>query len=211
MCRWPMLAALGLALACGCRGWPPSEGDPLPPDGFDACFAGERADFVANWRGVTDEEGFDDPEVRRLMSSERREVLQMIADLSMRSHWSVAGGCLRFDGREGGGPLATRREYEDFDLVAEWRSADGEGWVCVRGVAPVRTASFRRPAGEWNRLCLSVRGDRVSVWANGLPVADGLPLENRFRRGAAVPEVGRVELHAAGGAVDWRNVFVRAL
>ena len=119
--------------------------DPLPgqarpcPAGFTAYFSG-RAGDLANWKGVTPEEGFDNPHKRRKATREKRAEMQAKADADMIRHWHVRNGNLYFDGFKGGYSLATRRDYGDFELWADWRilSITGDSGLYLRGAPQVQ-------------------------------------------------------------------------
>ena len=109
------------------------------PCGFKTYFAGREED-LANWKGVTTAENFDNPAVRQAASPEKRAAMQKIADEGMRDHWSVRNGNLFFDGFKGGYSLATARDYGDFEMWADWRimSITGDSGLYLRGSPQVQ-------------------------------------------------------------------------
>lgn len=66
-----------------------------------------------------------------------------------------------------------------------------------------------RPFGEWNRFRIVMVGERVTVYLNDLLVVDHARMENYFDRNRPMPRTGPIQLQTHGGAIDWRNVFIR--
>ena len=110
------------------------------PCGFKTYFNGCPKQLAANWKGVTTEEKFDNPIVRQAATPEKRALMQKIADLGMANHWSVRNGNLFFDGFKGGYSLATRQDYADFEMWADWRtmSITGDSGLYLRGSPQVQ-------------------------------------------------------------------------
>jgi hypothetical protein len=192
-----------------------------PPPGFEALFDGKS---LEGWQGLA-----GDPPVVAKMSAEERAKARRAADAVMRRHWRVEDGALRFDG--GGANLQTAREFGDFELLLDWKiEPKGDSGVYLRGVPQVQIwddpvgsgglynnqrgpskpmSVADRPAGEWNRFRIVMRGERVWVWLNGVPVVKDVVLENYWDRGQPVPARGPIELQAHGTELWFRNVFVR--
>lgn len=73
----------------------------------------------------------------------------------------------------------------------------------IRAAAtPARPAD--RPPGEWNRLRVLLRGERVRVWVNGTPVVPDAWLPG-------LPPRGPLGLQAHGSPVEFTNLYVRSL
>ena len=211
------------------------DGRESAPDGFVPLFNGKDLD---GWKGVTTEEKFSWPGVRRAALPEKRKAMQAKADELMRSHWFVRDGALFFDGLPGGYSLATAKDYGNFELQADWRllCVDGDSGFYLRGVPqvqiwdpnkwfglgsggiwnntealsnPLRRAD--RPIGDWNRCRMRLVGDRLSVWLNGEKVVDDVVYENRRQPGAPLPLIDQIELQCHGDPVEFRNIFIREL
>jgi hypothetical protein len=92
------------------------------------------------WKGVTTAESFDNPLVRAKASKEKLAEMQVIADKGRDDHWFVRNGSLYFDGYKGGYSLATKRDYADFELWADWRtlSITGDSGLYLRGAPQVQ-------------------------------------------------------------------------
>lgn len=81
-----------------------------------------------------------------------------------------------------------------------------------------------KPFGEWNSIRVIMVGDKVTVFLNEKLVVDYASLDNYFDRkgkgkkgkakpqGAGkFPETGPIQLQTHGGAIRWRNVFLREI
>jgi|GEM_PF-62710 len=207
------------------------------PEGFETYFAGKESDF-AMWKGVTTKEGFDNPLKRYAATPEKRAEIQKFADEEMRKHWSIRNGNLYFDGYKGGYSLATKRDYEDFELWADWRilSITGDSGLYLRGAPQVQIWDAHnqwnigsgglynnkknpsralkiadKQVGDWNRFHVIMKGERVTVWLNGELVVDNVKLENYWDRSRPIFPKDQIELQCHGDPLEWRNVFIREL
>lgn len=207
------------------------------PKGFTEYFAGKESD-LANWKGVTTDEGFDNPKVRHAATKEKLAEMQLRADRQMMEHWHVRNANLFFDGYKGGYSLATARDYEDFEMWADWRimSVTGDSGLYLRGSPQVQIWDAHnqwnigsgglynnqknpskalvvadRQVGDWNRFHVVMRGDKVTVWLNGALVVDNVALENYWDRRRLIYPVEQIELQCHGDPIEWRNIFIREL
>ena len=207
------------------------------PKGFTPYFQGRASDLV-NWKGVTTEEGFDNPKVRQAATPEKRAAMQKIADEGMRAHWHIRNGNLFFDGYRGGYSLATAKDLEDFELWADWRimSVTGDSGLYLRGAPQVQIWDAHnqwhigsgglynnkknpskalvvadRPVGDWNRFHVVMKGEKVTVWLNGQLVVDNVTLENYWDRSRPIFPKEQLELQCHGDPTEWRNIFIREL
>jgi len=208
------------------------------PKGFVAYFDGDESDLPEFWKGVTTEEKFDNPVVRQAATSEKRAEMQKIADKGRDEHWHVRNGNLYFDGYRGGYSLATKEDYEDFEMWADWRimSITGDSGLYLRGSPQVQIwdahnqwnigsgglyNNQKNPSkalkiadklvGDWNRFHVIMRGDKVTVWLNGELVVDNVTLENYWDRKRPIFFKEQIELQCHGDPTEWRNIFIRAL
>ena len=110
------------------------------PCGFETYFDGCPSQLKTMWKGVTTDEKFDNPVVRQKATPEKRAEMQAKADAQRDAHWSVRNGNLYFDGFKGGYSLATKRDYADFELWADWRimSITGDSGLYLRGSPQVQ-------------------------------------------------------------------------
>ena len=91
---------------------------------------------------------------------------------------------------QGSGELTNYRHDEK--LPAHVRAA----------AAPNRKAD--RPAGQWNRFQITVRGQKVTVELNGERVIDGVELPD-------LPARGPIALQYHGDPIEFANLFVKSL
>jgi sugar phosphate isomerase/epimerase len=207
------------------------------PEGFETFFAGKE-EHLANWKGVTTEQKFDNPIVRQAATPEKRRQMQAKADELMRRHWSVRNGNLFFDGFKGGYSLATNRDFEDFEMWADWRilSITGDSGLYLRGAPQVQIwdahnqwhigsgglynnqknpskplALADKQVGDWNRFYVKMVGDRVTVKLNGVLVVDNVKLENYWDRKRPIFPIEQIELQCHGDPIEWRNIFIKPL
>ncbi|MHC4560791.1 MAG: 3-keto-disaccharide hydrolase, partial [Planctomycetota bacterium] len=105
-----------------------------PPEGFVALFNGKD---LTGWKGLL-ARPYDNPIKRAKLSPEALAKEQAKADKSMREHWKVADGVLEFDGK--GPSLATLRDYEDFELLVDWKIVNprGDSGIYLRGTPQVQ-------------------------------------------------------------------------
>ena len=208
------------------------------PEGFAAYFDGDESDLAEYWKGVTTEQKFDNPIVRQAATEEKRAEMQKIADKGRDEHWSVRNGALHFDGFKGGYSLATKEDYEDFEMWADWRilSITGDSGLYLRGAPQVQIwdahnqwnigsgglynnkenpskalAIADAKVGDWNRFHVIMRGDKVTVWLNGVLVVDNVTLENYWDRRRPIFFKEQIELQCHGDPTEWRNIFIRKL
>ncbi|MGN0851964.1 MAG: DUF1080 domain-containing protein [Kiritimatiellia bacterium] len=205
------------------------------PDGFVQLFDGRT---LANWKGVTTAEKFDNPKVRQAATPEKRAAMQKLADKGMVAHWFVRDGALFFDGFRGGYSLATARDYGDFELWVDWRtlSIQGDSGLYLRGTPQVQIWDAHnqwgigsgglynnrqnpskalcvadRQVGDWNTFHVVMRGEKVTVELNGVMVVDNVTLENYWDRGQPIFPVEQIELQCHGDPLEFKNVFIREL
>ena len=208
------------------------------PDGFTAYYNGDPEQLKTMWKGVTTEGKFDNPFVRQAATKEERELMQIIADKGRDDHWHIRNGVLYFDGFKGGYSLATKQDYGDFEMWADWRimSITGDSGLYLRGNPQVQIwdahnqwhigsgglfNNQKNPSkalviadnlvGDWNRFHVIMRGDRVTVWLNGQLVVDDVTLENYWDRSKPIFPIEQIELQCHGDPTEWRNVFIKAL
>jgi len=79
----------------------------------------------------------------------------------------------------------------------DWGSVDGK----ERRIKNL-TDHSEKPLGEWNKMVIECRGDRIKVWENGEAVNDGF--------GATVRK-GQIALQAEGSEVEFRKVELTPL
>ena len=65
--------------------------------------------------------------------------------------------------------------------------------------------------GEWNTFHIIMKGDKVTVYLNGILVTDNTPLENFWNRKLPLFAKEQIELQAHGTFVSYRNIYLREL
>ncbi|MCC6144024.1 MAG: DUF1080 domain-containing protein, partial [Candidatus Hydrogenedentes bacterium] len=200
--------------------------EPGCPKGFVPLFNGKD---LTGWKGLV-----EDPEKRAQMSPEELAEKQKAADESMRAHWSVVDGALKFDG--GGESLVTARDYEDFEMLVDWKiEAGGDSGIYLRGTPQVQIwdpaewpqgsgglynnkkgpsdpiVKADKPIGEWNHFRIRMIGEKVTVWLNGVLVVDDVVLENYWNRDKPIYPSGPIELQNHGSTLWFKNLCINEI
>ena len=205
------------------------------PFGYTQLFDGKT---LANWKGVTTNEKFDNVLVRQAATPEKRAEMQKIANEGMREHWHIRDGALFFDGFQGGYSLATAKDYKDFDMWVDWRilSVDGDSGLYLRGSPQVQIWDANNcwgigsgglynnqknpsqalsiadnPVGSWNTFHVTMKGEKVTVFLNGVKVVDDTVLENYWDRKQPIFPVEQIELQCHGDPIEFKNIFIKEL
>ena len=199
--------------------------------GFISIFNGKD---LSGWKGLA-----GNPISRSKMTKEQLDSEQKAANDRMTKDWKVENGVLVFDGK-GFDNLCSEKEYEDFELLLDWRmEAKGDGGVYLRGSPQVQTwDTSRRDAGaqvgsgglynnqiyqskplavadnpinEWNTFRIKMVGDKVTVYLNGVLVTDNVILENYWDRNLPIFKNGQIELQAHGTRLEFREIYIREI
>jgi hypothetical protein len=198
----------------------------LLKEGFIPLFNGKN---LGGWKGLV-----ADPPKRALMTPEEMTRAQAEADELMRRHWKVIEGALVFDGQ--GHSLCTSKDYADFELFVDWRiEPKGDSGIYLRGSPQVQIwdpeqnpegsgglynnktnpakplIRADRPAGQWNTFFVRMTGERVTVYCNGIPVADNVVMENYWERDKPIYPAGQIELQAHSTRLFFKNIYVREI
>ena len=65
--------------------------------------------------------------------------------------------------------------------------------------------------GEWNSFHIIMRGEKVTVFLNGVKVVDGITLENYWDRNRKIFPVEQIELQAHGSLTYFRDIYIKEL
>ena len=163
---------------------------------FSECWTVENGDLVNNGKGpyaTTDSEYGD---------------IELLIDYQM-SPGADSGIYLR------GNPQI--QIWDTTEAAGHWRhgAAKGSGglWNNPRrdpGRMPLVHAD--RPVGEWNRMRIRLIGSRTWIWLNDQLVVDGVIFSDYWSKGKApLAARGRLHLQTHGGAMRWRNIFIREI
>lgn len=188
---------------------------------------------LTGWKGLV-----ENPVKREGMSADTLAHRQVIANRIMHEGWIVRDGLLVFTGK--GDNLATVRRFGDFEMYVDWKiTKDGDAGIYLRGTPQVQIWDTSRvqsgaqvgsgglynnqkhpskplqvadnPPGEWNHFHIVMKGDKVTVYLNGVLVTDNVTMENYWDRNQPIFPKEQVELQAHGTYVAYRNIFIRDL
>ena len=67
------------------------------------------------------------------------------------------------------------------------------------------------PLGEWNTFKIMMKGDRVTVYLNGVLVTDNVILENYWDRSLPIFAKEQIELQAHGSPVVYRDIYIKEI
>lgn len=87
----------------------------------------------------------------------------------------------------------------------EARRGPKENWGITEGKerrVKNLTDNSEKPLGEWNKMTIECRGDKIKVWVNGDLVNDGF---------GATAQKGQIALQAEGAEVEFRKVDLTPL
>ncbi len=184
---------------------------------------------LSGWKGLV-----GNPKSRAHMSEEERGKAQEKADESMRNHWMVKDGTLEFDGK--GESLCTAKDYRDFEMLVDWKiGPHGDSGIYLRGTPQVQIwdpaqwpegsgglynnkkglskplQKADNPIGEWNTFYIKMIGERVTVYLNGILVADKVIMENYWERDKPIYPLGQIELQSHNSPLFFRNLYIREI
>jgi len=203
----------------------------MPYDyGFVSLFNGVD---LTGWKALV-----ENPIARSKMTEEQLNAAQKAANEKTKGDWIVKDGLLVFTGH--GDNLATDKKYADFEMYVDWKITEkGDAGIYLRGSPQVQIwDTSRRDAGaqvgsgglynneknaskplvvadnkigEWNRFHIIMKGEKVTVWLNGILVTDNIPLENYWDRKQPIFPKEQIELQAHGTYVAYKNIYLREL
>ncbi len=203
----------------------------MPYDhGFVSLFNGVDLD---GWKALV-----GNPVTRSKMSEADLSAAQRAADDKAKGDWIVKDGLLVFTGH--GDNLATVKQYSDIEMYVDWKITEkGDAGIYLRGSPQVQIWDTSRrdvgaqvgsgglynnqkneskplvvadnKIGEWNRFHIIMKGEKVTVWLNGILVTDNITLENHWDRALPIFPKEQIELQAHGTYVAYRNLYLREL
>jgi HEAT repeat protein len=188
---------------------------------------------LTGWKGLV-----ANPIARAKMKPDTLRAAQLKADKVMLEGWVVKDGLLVFTGH--GENLCTQKLYGDFEMLVDWKiTKDGDAGIYLRGTPQVQIWDTSRAdvgaqvgsgglynnqknqskplvladnaIGEWNTFHIIMRGEKVSVYLNGVLVTDHTILENYWDHALPIFSKEQIELQAHGTYVAYRNIFIREL
>jgi len=203
----------------------------MPYDhGFVSLFNGRDLD---GWKALV-----GNPISRAKMTEAELKNQQRIANEKTKDDWIVKDGLLVFTGH--GDNLATAAAYGDFELYVDWKiTAQGDAGIYLRGTPQVQIWDTSRrdvgaqvgsgglynnqknaskplivadnKIGEWNTFHIIMKGEKVTVYLNGVLVADNTILENYWDKTLPIFPKEQIELQAHGTYVAYRNIYLKEL
>jgi hypothetical protein len=205
----------------------------MPYDfGYVSLFNGRN---LTGWKGLV-----ANPIIRSKMQDTAMQAAQIKANVKMKEDWEVKEGLLNYTGNLHGENLATEKQYGDIEMYIDWRIQEmGDAGIYLRGTPQVQIWDTSRrevgaqvgsgglynnqknvskplvvadnKVGEWNTFHIIMKGDKVTVYLNGILVTDNIVLENYWDRKLPIFAKEQIELQAHGTFVSYRNIYVREL
>ncbi|HVM88967.1 MAG TPA: DUF1080 domain-containing protein [Puia sp.] len=203
----------------------------MPYDyGFVSLFNGVD---LTGWKALV-----GNPITRSKMSPASLDSTEKAANEKTKGDWIVKDGLLIFTGH--GDNLATVKKYADIEMYVDWKITEkGDAGIYLRGTPQVQIwDTSRRDVGaqvgsgglynnqkyeskplvvadnhvnEWNRFHIIMKGEKVTVYLNGILVTDNIPLENYWDHSIPIFAKEQIELQAHGTYVAYKNIYVREL
>jgi len=203
----------------------------LPYDyGFVNLFNGKD---LTNWKALV-----ANPIVRAKMSDTALLAAEKLANEKTKGDWIAKDGLLVFTGH--GDNLATEKKYGDFEMYVDWKITEkGDAGIYLRGTPQVQIWDTSRrevgaqvgsgglynnqkhvskplvvadnKVGEWNTFHIIMKGEKVTVYLNGILVTDNIVLENYWDQNLPIFTKEQIELQAHGTYVAYRNIYVKEL
>ena len=178
------------------------------------------------------------PILRSKMGDSALKVEQAKANQKTKGDWIVKDGLLIFTGH--GDNLATDKQFADFEMFVDWKiTAQGDAGIYLRGSPQVQIWDTSRrevgaqvgsgglynnqknqskplvvadnKIGSWNNFHIIMKGEKVTVYLNGILVTDNITLENYWDRKIPIFPKEQIELQAHGTYVAYRNIYLREL
>lgn len=199
-------------------------------NGFVNLFNGKD---LNGWKGLV-----ANPIERNKMSANELNAAELIANEKMKNDWRAKDGLLAYQGH--GDNIVTENKYGNFELYLDWKITEkGDAGIYLRGSPQVQIwDSTRREVGaqvgsgglynnlkgksmplayadnkigEWNNFHIIMKGDKVTVFLNGVLVTDNLTFENYWDRNIPIFEKEQIELQAHQTLAFYRNIYVREI
>jgi len=203
----------------------------MPYDyGFISLFNGKD---LTGWKGLV-----SNPIARGKMSEADLATAQQKINESIQKDWIIKDGLLVFTGH--GDNLCTEKQYGDMEMYVDWKITEkGDAGIYLRGTPQIQIWDTSRrevgaqvgsgglynnqkniskpllvadnKIGEWNTFHIIMKGDKVTVYLNGILVTDHISLENYWDRKLPLFTKEQIELQAHGTYVAYRNIYLREL
>jgi hypothetical protein len=188
---------------------------------------------LSGWKALV-----GNPILRAKMGDSVLKVEQAKMNEKTKGDWIVKDGLLIFTGH--GDNLATDKQYADFEMFVDWKiTAQGDAGIYLRGSPQVQIWDTSRrevgaqvgsgglynnqkyqskplvvadnKIGTWNNFHILMKGEKVTVYLNGILVTDNVTLENYWDRKIPIFPKEQIELQAHGTYVAYRNIYLKEL
>jgi HEAT repeat protein len=190
-------------------GWKGLVADPIKRSKMDAKTLEEaqvKADAMAkdSWKVVNGELVFQS-------HGENLATIKKYADFEMLVDWKI------IDDKKGQGDagiyLRGSPQVQIWDLARTNVGAQvGSGGLYNNQVNPSKPLVVAdNKLDEWNTFRILMKGDRVTVWLNGVLVTDNVMLENYWDRKQPIFPEEQIELQAHGSPVAYRDIYIREI
>ncbi|HWD90461.1 MAG TPA: family 16 glycoside hydrolase [Mucilaginibacter sp.] len=188
---------------------------------------------LTGWKGLV-----GNPLTRAKMDPQTLAKEQQKADSIMRKGWYVENGVLNFGGE--GENICTTKQYRNFEMYVDWKiGPKGDAGIYLRGSPQVQIWDTSRvdvgaqvgsgglynnktheskplkladnAIGDWNTFHIIMKGDKVTVYFNGVLVVDNTVLDNYWNYNQPIFPKEQIELQAHGTHVYYRDIYLREL
>ncbi|MEO6633506.1 MAG: DUF1080 domain-containing protein, partial [Mucilaginibacter sp.] len=188
---------------------------------------------LAGWKGLV-----GNPVERGKMDAQTLAKEQQRADDIMRKGWYVKDSVLNFSGE--GENICTTKQYRNFEMYVDWKiEKDGDAGIYLRGSPQVQIWDTSRVSvgaqvgsgglynnqahqskplkladnaiNDWNNFHIIMKGEKVTVYLNGVLVVDNVVLDNYWDRKQPIFPKEQIELQAHGTHVYYRDIYIREL
>ena len=199
-------------------------------DGFVNLFNGKD---LSGWKGLV-----ANPIERNKMTIGELQAAEYRANEQMRKDWQAKEGLLAYNGH--GENIATEKKYGNFELYLDWKITEkGDAGIYLRGSPQVQIWDSSRKEvgaqvgsgglynnlknkskplayadnkiGEWNNFHIIMKGDKVTVYLNGILVTDNITFENYWDRNSPIFDKEQIELQAHQTLAYYRNIYIREI
>jgi hypothetical protein len=203
----------------------------MPPDAGLALLFNNKD--LTGWKGLV-----ANPLLRSKMDAPTLAKEQHKADSIMRKGWYVKDSVLNFSGE--GENICTTKQYRNFEMYVDWKiEKQGDAGIYLRGSPQVQIWDTSRVSagaqvgsgglynnqaheskplkvadnaiGDWNNFHIIMKGDRVTVYLNGVLVVDNIVMDNYWDRKLPIFPKEQIELQAHGTHVYYRDIYLKEL
>ena len=188
---------------------------------------------LIGWKGLV-----GNPITRSKMDAQTLAKAQQKADSVMRKGWYVKDSILNFSGE--GENICTTKQYRNFEMYVDWKiNKEGDAGIYLRGSPQVQIWDTSRvnvgaqvgsgglynnqaheskplkladnAISDWNNFHIIMKGDKVTVYLNGVLVVDNVIMDNYWDRKLPIFPKEQIELQAHGNHVYYRDIYIREL